>query len=471
MEFFTTKKQKCVPIKFIPKGKVDEWAKSKPKGLAQKLINSRFKGNKTDVFLYFSNTGELQQVLLGLEDQLSLYQAAYLVERLKSELSAKYLNTCVFELIGVRALDSAKAFYLGWAMACYTFTMKSQKPNVKIPKLYTPNKEALIYAKNLYAGIEVCRDLINLPANKLGPHDLEKAIIDHTKEFKPKVKVYSDQDLLKNRFFMIYAVGKASPDRPRFVTLEWGKKSDPQVALVGKGVTFDTGGLNIKPDRWMDLMKKDMGGAAHALGLSLAIMKAKLPINLKLYIPIVENAIAGNSFRPSDILDSRKGLTVEIIDTDAEGRLIVGDALTYATEQKPELVIDFTTLTGAARVATGYDLPPFFCNNEKVELDMRHVAQKCEDAIWPLPLWEPYLKELDSEIADIRNLGNGGRAGAIHAALFLQEFLMDKKNVDWVHFDLYAWSHFGRPGHPKGGTDQSLRAVYHYLEKRYSKAA
>lgn len=467
MDFFTQQKTQTVPIKFIAKGQVEEFVQSKPKGLSQKLINSSFKGFKKDVFLHYSNKGELQQVFLGLEDKLSLYQAAFLVERLKQELSSKYLNTCVFEVVGLRALHDIKAFYLGWAMACYSFSMKSIKPNPKIPKLFTPNEKALSYAQSLYTGIKACRDLINLPANKMGPHDLEQQIKDLSKSLKPKISVIRDQDLLKEKFYMIYAVGKASPDRPRLLTLEWGKKSDPEIALVGKGVTFDTGGLNIKPGQWMALMKKDMGGAAHAFGLALAIMKAKLPVHLKLYVPIVENAIAGNAFRPSDVLDSRKGLTVEIIDTDAEGRLIVADALTYASEQNPELIIDFTTLTGAARVATGYDLAPFFSNNEKVELDMRHISQMAEDDIWPLPLWEPYLKELDSEIADIKNLGTG-RAGAIHAALFLQEFLVNK-DIDWVHFDIYAWSQNGRPGHPKGGTDQSLRAVYHYLEKRFSK--
>jgi leucyl aminopeptidase len=283
------------------------------------------------------------------------------------------------------------------------------------------------------------------------------------------VKIIKDKELLKQNFPMIFAVGQASPRRPQLVEIKWkptGKtKKLPKIALVGKGMVYDTGGLNIKTGAGMRDMKKDMGGAAHALGVASMIMALNIPVELQVLLPIAENAISGNSYRPGDILDTRKGITVEIEDTDAEGRLVVADALTYACEHKPELIIDFCTLTGAARVAVGYDIPAFFSNRDKLIDDLRHLSVKSHDPIWPFPLWEGYDGNIEGNISDIRNEGTG-RAGHIEAALFLQRFILPA--IDWVHLDCFAWERNGKPGRPHGGADTGMLTIFNYIKNRYS---
>lgn len=466
MKFFETKHDDGIPVRFVKHSKFDAWLSSKPDSLKNKIELTGFDGKTNSVLIDLNAKGQIKQIFVGITEKHSIFDASNLVEKLRSTLSEKILNSVCFSPKGIRAQRDLNFFYLGWALSCYEYSLKTTKSIKAFPRLCVPNAQALKYATNLFSGIQACRDLINTPPNLLGPENLEKQILELTADLKPKTEIIRDKDLLKKNFPMIYAVGKGSPDRPRLIVLEWGKKTDPKVSLVGKGITFDTGGLNIKPDQAMDLMKKDMGGAAHALGLSIALMKAKTPINLKLYLPIAENSIDGDCFRPSDVLTSRKGLTVEIGNTDCEGRLVCADALTYASEQNPELIIDYTTLTGHARVAVGWDLAPVFCNNKKIQDRLVDISMDIEDEMWPQPLWNKYFNEIQGKTGDLNNKGVGSRAGHIHAALFLQEFI--DKSIDWVHFDLYGWSQTGRAGRPWGGTDQCIRAMFHYLTERYA---
>jgi leucyl aminopeptidase len=309
------------------------------------------------------------------------------------------------------------------------------------------------------------RDLVNTPANDLGPAEIEEAARGLAKRHGASIRSVVGDDLLKENFPLVHAVGKASTRAPRLIDLRWGDAKHPKVALVGKGVVFDTGGLDIKPASGMLLMKKDMGGAASALGLASMIMGAKLPVYLRVVIPAVENAISGEAFRPGDVFKSRKGASVEIGNTDAEGRLVLADALALADEEAPDLIVDFSTLTGAARVALGPELPAAFTDDEKLVAELSGFAAREADPFWRLPLWRPYQSMLDSKIADTNNVSASAFAGAITAALFLSRFVERAKS--WLHFDLFAWNSSSRPGRPEGGEAQTIRALYAYLKERY----
>lgn len=312
----------------------------------------------------------------------------------------------------------------------------------------------------------LARDLINTPANDLGPDALENAARDFARRNGMDIRVTAGDDLLNANFPMIHAVGRASAQAPRLIDLSWGKEEHPKVTLVGKGVTFDTGGLDIKSASGMLLMKKDMGGAANIMGLAHAIVSAKLPVRLRVLLPVVENAIAGSAFRPGDVLRSRAGMSVEIGNTDAEGRLILADALALADEENPDLLIDMATLTGAARVALGPDLPPVYCTDATIAGRLLELGAGLEDPLWPMPLWSHYESQLNSKIADMNNTGSGGYAGSVIAALFLQRFV--KKAGTWLHLDIFGWAPEARPGRPFGGTDQGIRALYALIRERYS---
>ena len=311
----------------------------------------------------------------------------------------------------------------------------------------------------------MARDLITTPSSDMGPAELAAAAQALGKAHKAKVKVIVGDDLLKQNYPMVHAVGRASSRAPRLIDLVWGRESDPKVTLVGKGVCFDTGGLDLKPSSGMLIMKKDMGGAANVLALALMVMDAKLKVRLRVLIPAVENAVAGNAFRPLDIFKSRKGLNVEIGNTDAEGRLVLADALALACEEKPDLLIDLGTLTGAARVALGPDLPPFYTNDETLALDVARCAKQENDPLWRMPLWPPYDAWLDSKVANINNAPSGAFAGSITCALFLQRFVEDA--TSWLHVDIYGWTPSAKPARPEGGECQAARAIYQLLGERY----
>ena len=354
---------------------------------------------------------------------------------------------------------------LGWYLELYKYDPFRQV-NVKEITLSCPKSIDLVDLHSAADATVVVRDLINAPANLLGPEELEAAACRIAGQNDAKMEVVAGEDLKKN-FPMIHVVGAASPRLPRLIDFVWGNALSPKVTLVGKGVCFDTGGLDIKPSSNMLLMKKDMGGAANVLGLAQMIMAAKLDVRLRVLIPAVENSIAGNAFRPGDVFKTRKGLTVEIGNTDAEGRLVLCEALAVADEEHPDLLIDMATLTGAARVALGPDLPPFYTNDAALAERITSHAEAENDPVWQLPLWKPYETMIETPIADINNAGNSGFAGSITAALFLKRFVEHAKS--YVHFDVFGWVPTAKPGRPKGGEAQAMRALFATIKERYPK--
>lgn len=346
----------------------------------------------------------------------------------------------------------------------YAFTCYGAKATSDIT-FALPEGTDLSEAKRLADGVYLARDLINTPANDMGPEALEKAARELAQAHGAAVSVTAGDDLLTQNFPMIHAVGRAGASAPRLIDMRWGTESGPRITLVGKGVCFDTGGLDIKSASGMLLMKKDMGGAANVLGLASMIMGSKSPVRLRVLIPAVENAIAGNAFRPGDILKSRKGITVEIGNTDAEGRLVLADALALADEETPELMVDMATLTGAARVALGPDLPPFYTRDEALAGAIAASAEAQADPLWRMPLWKPYAENLGSKVADINNVSRDGFAGSITAALFLERFV--ERARSWAHFDIYGWNPNEKPSGPVGGEAHGIRAIEAVLRQRY----
>ncbi len=357
---------------------------------------------------------------------------------------------------------TANRLALGFGLGSYRFDRyKSEKlpaATLMIPRDADGNE-----IKRQLAGVFLARDLINTPTNDMGPEQLEAAFRGLAAHYKAEMSVIIGDDLLKENFPLVHTVGRASADAPRLLELRWGKKGHRKVTLVGKGVCFDTGGLDIKPASSMLLMKKDMGGAANVMGLALMIMDAKLKVDLRVIIPVVENSVSANAFRPGDIYKSRKGLTVQIDNTDAEGRLILADALAYADEEEPDLLIDMATLTGAARVALGPDVPPFFTDDAGLADDLMDASFETDDPLWRLPLYAGYEKDIRAKFADITNAPAGGMAGAITAALFLKRFVSKAKS--WAHFDIYGWAPNERAHSPGGGEAQAIRALYHHIRQ------
>ncbi|EXL10215.1 leucyl aminopeptidase family protein [Aquamicrobium defluvii] len=361
-------------------------------------------------------------------------------------------------------LDKPELAALAIALGGYVFTRYGKKPGRAL-RLALPDGVDAGRLERLAQSIFLTRNLVNTPTNDMGPDALEQAVRELARKHGAEVSVTAGDDLLAANFPMIHAVGRAAAQAPRLIDLRWGPQDAPKVTLVGKGVCFDTGGLDIKPASGMLLMKKDMGGAANVLGLASMIMGAGLKVRLRVLIPAVENAISGNAFRPGDILPSRKGLTVEIGNTDAEGRLVLGDALALADEEKPALLVDMATLTGAARVALGPDLPPFYTNDETLAADIAAASADVEDPLWRMPLWQPYDAKMASKVADLNNVNADGFAGSITAALFLRRFV--ENTAAWVHFDIYAWNPAERPHGPAGGEAQGIRALEQVISHRF----
>jgi len=377
-------------------------------------------------------------------------------------LAAAQLEPGAYTLAGDYGEPTLAA--LGFRLGGYRFDRYRKLPPA--PTLELPEGADGAEVDRLSEAAFLARDLVNTPANDMGPAALEAEIRKLAARHRMTVKAIVGDDLLAQNLPMIHAVGRAGPEAPRLLDLTWGRKSDPKVTLVGKGVTFDTGGLDIKPASGMLLMKKDMGGAANVLGLAHAIMDAKLKIRLRVLIPVVENSISATAFRPGDILPSRSGQTVEIGNTDAEGRLILGDALSLAGEESPELLLDMATLTGAARIALGPDLPPLYATDDKLAADLMAAGLAAGDPLWHMPLWSPYESMLASKLADVNHVTPNPFAGSVTAALFLKRFIGGAKS--WVHLDIFAWAPEARAGRPFGGTDQGIRAVYGVLKQRYS---
>ena len=357
----------------------------------------------------------------------------------------------------------ARRAALAWGLASYRFE-RYKRDRAEAPQLAVEGIDLAPIRTTLDA-VRLVRDLINTPAEDLLPDQLEQAMAKLAQGFGAQLTAVTGQALLEKNFPAIHAVGRASASAPRLLDLRWGEPAYPRLTLAGKGVCFDSGGLDLKPARSMRLMKKDMGGAAHAMGLAHMIMAAELKVHLRVLVPAVENAIAGNALRPGDIISSRAGKTIEIENTDAEGRLVLCDALTEAASGAPDLLIDFATLTGAARVALGTEVPVFFTNDDALPGDLDEAAQDQQDPLWRLPLHRPYRRMLKSELADLRNCTSDSYAGAITAALFLDEFVPGE--IPWLHIDLMGWNLRAQPGRPVGGEAMGLRAVFGMLQRRY----
>lgn len=421
-------------------------------------IAQGFTGKSGRVLALPGASGTIEAAVLGVGDDEGLAQNPLLAGKLATELPAGH-----YRLEG--PLEDANMCHLACLNGSYRFTTYKEGEAASVtfepPVGCEPDRIERI-SKAVAAG----RDLINTPANEMTTDALAAAARALAARHGARIEEVVGEALIGENFPMIHAVGRASASLPRLVSIRWGDPSAPRVALVGKGVVFDTGGLNLKPDNSMLLMKKDMGGAAAAMTAADILMGGNARICLHLVLPIVENAVAGNAFRPGDIYRSRKGLTVEIGNTDAEGRLILADALAYADDDAPELMIDFATLTGAARVALGPDLPPFYTDDEMLAETIARFGGAVHDPVWRLPLWKPYRSMFESKIADLNNAGTGGFAGSITAALFLQHFVTKARS--WAHFDIYGWTPAAKPGRPEGGEPQAARLVASMIEARFT---
>jgi leucyl aminopeptidase len=408
---------------------------------------SGFDGSRNSFHLVADARGAISRVLVGVRDGNDPWALAGLPLKLPR---ARYALGK-----GPVAIAADKAAF-AWDLGGYQFT-RYRKAKRKPADLQLDNSARVREALEMAQAVRLVRDLVNTPAEEMGPEQLSDAAREQAELFGGEFDEWIGDELLAQNFPAIHAVGRAAARPPRLLEINWGNPRHPRVAIVGKGVCFDTGGLDLKTAEGMRLMKKDMGGAAHAIALARLIMQRNLPVRLQMLVPAVENAVSGNAFRPGDVIRTRKGLTVEIGNTDAEGRVILCDALAYAAEQKPRMIIDFATLTGAARVALGPELPVMYSNDEKLAAKMLAAAVELDDPMWRLPLWRNYRRFFDSDIADINNAGRGGFAGSIVAALFLDYFVPE--GMPWVHFDVFSWNDTSRPGRPLGGEAQGLRAV------------
>jgi len=369
-----------------------------------------------------------------------------------------------YELVSDLTPAEATDLTLGWRLGQYRYSRYKQDSPGAIAELVTPELADADYIDATAEATSLARDLINTPANNMGPEDLEEAARILSVTYDADLSVIKGKNLEAENYPMIYAVGQASNAVPRLIDLRWGDVDAPKVTLVGKGVCFDSGGLDLKPAQGMLMMKKDMGGAAHVLGVATMIMKLNVPVCLRVLIPAVENSVAGNAMRPLDVLSTRKGITVEVGNTDAEGRLVLADALWEASREQPDLIVDFATLTGAARVALGTELPAFFCNQPSLLEPLEAAMTTATDPLWNLPLHEPYRDLLNSKIADLSNMSSGSYGGAITAALFLQEFI--KPNIPWIHIDVMAWNLRNLPGRPEGGEVMGMRAIFELIRQQ-----
>ena len=448
---FNTKGGKTLPIfavtpAHIETGTIDplalDWARK-----------SGYKADSGSVLLIPGEGGVLGGALFGLGANPS--EQPYITGRLARSLPAGDWHIETAPL-------TAQRLGMGFGLGSYRFE-RYKADKGAFPTLMIPRDADAADIKRQLAGVFLARDLINTPTNDMGPNQMEAVFRALAEHYKAECSVIAGDDLLAQNFPLVHTVGRASADAPRLLEMRWGKKGHRRITLVGKGVCFDTGGLDIKPSASMLLMKKDMGGAANIMGLALMIMDAKLKVDLRVIIPVVENSISANAFRPGDIYKSRKGLTVQIDNTDAEGRLILADALAYADEEAPDLMIDMATLTGAARVALGPDLPPLFTDDEHLADDLTEASLETDDPLWRLPLYMGYDKDIRAKFADITNAPAGGMAGAITAALFLKRFVTNTRS--WAHLDIYGWTPGERAHSPSGGEAQAIRALYHHIRR------
>jgi leucyl aminopeptidase len=450
---FTDKKADAsIPITVLKSGDYPGWLEQQDAFTKNWLATTQYKYESGSITMLPEASGKFVRALLTISDSKNFWPVGGL---------ANLLPDGDYYLDGNPANEGLLA--LAWGLGAYQFSAY-KKPTRNPSRLYIDKKNENVYS--FTNAIYLVRDLINTPTDDMGPQQLANAVDELAKKFNAKVTHTVGDDLLKNNYAGIYTVGRASDDAPRLIDMRWGDANHPKLTLVGKGVCFDSGGLDLKSSANMLLMKKDMGGAAICLGLAHLIMEMKLPVSLRVLIPAVENSVSGNAYRPGDIIKSRKGLTIEVGNTDAEGRVVLADALTEAVSEQPELLIDISTLTGAARVALGTDLPAMFCNNDSVAADVIKHGEAQADPVWRMPLFSAYRESLNSPNADINNNSSDVYGGAITAALFLKEFVPD--TIPWMHFDLMAWNLKSRPGRPQGGEAMALRALFSYISQRFA---
>ncbi len=450
----------AVPLTPLTKAGLASWRESAPPRERDWVQAIGFTAEAGKTALIPDGHGKLGRVLVGTGDsEASMWAVAGLSETLPE---GSYRLDALPD--GAPKGQDASRVALGWALGTYAFTRyHAKKPGAA--RLVWPKGADRGLVKRLAGAVFLARDLATTPASDMGPEELADAAQQVAKAEDAKCKVVVGDKLLEKNYPTIHAVGRASTRPPRLVDITWGDKDAPKVTLVGKGVCFDTGGLDLKPASSMLNMKKDMAGAAIMLGLGQAIMQAGLKLRLRVLLPCVENSVSGNAVRPRDIIKTRKGLTVEIGNTDAEGRLILCDALSDAADEKPEMIIDAATLTGAARVALGPELPALFCNDDALADALIAAGKAEDDPLWRMPLYKPYRRLIDSKIADLNNVSDGPQGGAITAALYLNEFV--DPAVPWAHLDVMAWNNRQRPGRPEGAEAQTLRAVYAHIAERF----
>jgi leucyl aminopeptidase len=445
-----------IPIIPLSKDSFAPWLLKQSSERQDWVVQTSFRAGRGDLCYVPGDQGGVSSILLGMGDSEDYWQFGILPRKLAS---------------GAYRIEAAEwsesnfnSAALAWGLGAYRFE-RYKKSKKRKPRLLFDTQIDLESVQTQLKATYLVRDLVNTPAADMMPQNLAKAVEGLAKKHHAEIHQTLGDELLNQNFPLIHAVGRASQHAPRLIDLTWGLPEAPKLTLVGKGVCFDSGGLDIKPATGMRLMKKDMGGAAHVIGLADMIMSSRLKVRLRVLIPAVENAVSGNAFRPGDVIISRKGLSVEIDNTDAEGRLVLCDAITEAVSESPSLIVDFATLTGAARVALGTELPGFFTNKENLSNALLLAAEQTGDPVWPLPLYHDYRDMLDSQIADIVNSSAQRFGGAITAALFLKEFIPDE--CDWIHFDIMAWNIRHRPGRPIGGEAMGMRAMFKYIQKRF----
>ncbi len=460
--FSKSSKKPSIPIQVFEKGDFNAWIKKQNKHIQQQVAQAGFEAKAQSALTILDKDGALSCVLFGLNFPAENLDTASLYKAIQTCCAGKFLSQNVFHIESLHEEDVANKIAIGWGLGAYKFTSYKKSTDV-IPTLIWPENIDQKHVNAVLEATYLLRNAVNTPTNDMGTEAIADIVKDIAKDFKADVKIIKGDKLLSKNFPLIHAVGRAcTVNEPQLVDLRWGKKSYPKVTLVGKGLVYDTGGLNIKPGSSMNAMKKDMSGAAHVLSIAYMVMALKLPIQLRVLLPLAENSIAGNSFRPGDILPTRKGITIEIENTDAEGRLVLADALAYACEDTPDLLIDFATLTGG--IAAGHDLPGLYSNNDKTRKDLHAISDEHQDSVWPMPLYAGYEANINGTISDIKSVGSG-RAGHIEAALILQRFITPETN--WVHFDIFGWQQVGKAGRPAGAAEMGIHAVFHFIKKRY----
>ena len=448
----------AIPISLIPADELDGWLDEIDPAQSAWVAANQFNASKGSVLAIADIQGNLNMIAAGAGNgDLSPWDFSKIASALPD--GEYYFQTPMNN-------HQANMAAFGWAMANYKFDHYQKEKKDKNSVLCVPDNCDIDLVNSMVRGTSLVRDLVNTPTCDMGPTELADVSKQLADSYNASYEVIVGDELLQKGYRTIHTVGRAAEKEPRLMDITWGREDAPKVTLVGKGVCFDTGGLDIKPSNAMLTMKKDMGGAAHVMGLAQMIMDSNLDVRLRVLIPAVENNISGNAFRPGDIIKSYKGTTIEVGNTDAEGRLILCDALTLACEEKPDVIIDFATLTGAARVALGADVPPYFTNDDDIRNEFMIYGDKEYDPLWPLPLHKPYKKLLNSPIADTNNVASTGFGGAITAALFLEDFI--ENGISWVHLDVYAWNAAASSGKPKGGEAMGIRAVYGYLANRFN---